>query len=392
MTIADQKTPGRPVEITFAAELGLPSANQELLIIGHVATGNTNFNTVVTIANVADPVAAKTEAEAAFGVASEISKMIVAAINSNALAGRSNFPAIKAIGLEDDETGFGTADAALVAAQGVKAEFIVSPYDAKDGTTRGKLKDHCALVSGAQRVENNQFGSMGVAVNQDVATPSTLAVADTEYLVLGYFRNSDVTPDRSNGEIAAALAAAIAGNAVPFNPVNGFVLGGIPAPALQSDWLKVGAGLESETALTKGWTPLRVKPNGDVAIVRAVTTRTTTNGTTAATAYYDVADFQVLYFWRKTIWTRQSQPDFTNTKASNAVAQELRSEMIRLAVLFEDQSMFQAVSELAKQFTVTRSLSDRHRFDVKTPVNVIPGLHVIATTISATTQYDTISI
>jgi phage tail sheath gpL-like len=392
MTIADQKTPGRPVEISFAAELGLPSANQELLIIGHVLLANTNFNQVVTIANVADPVAAKTEAEAAFGVGSEISKMIVAAVNSNALSGRSNFPAIKAIGLEDDETGFGTADAALVAAQGVKAEFIVSPYDAKDATTRGKLKDHCALVSGAQRVENNQFGTMGVAANHDVTAPGSLTSADTEYLILGYLRDSDTTPPQSVGEVAAALAAAIAGNPVPFNPVNGFVLGGVTAPALQSDWLKVGAGLESETVLEEGWTPLRVKPNGDVAIVRAVTTRTTTNGTTVATAYYDVADFQVLYFWRKTIWTRQSQPDFTNTKASNAVAQELKSEMIRLAVLFEDQTMFQAVAQLAKQFTVVRSLSDRHRFDVKTPVNVIPGLHVIASTISATTQFDTISI
>ena len=35
-SIADQKTPGRPIEITFAAETGLPSANQEILIFGHM--------------------------------------------------------------------------------------------------------------------------------------------------------------------------------------------------------------------------------------------------------------------------------------------------------------------------------------------------------------------
>jgi phage tail sheath gpL-like len=63
-----------------------------------------------------------------------------------------------------------------------------------------------------------------------------------------------------------------------------------------------------------------------------------------------------------------------------------------LAQLFEDNQMFQAVAELAKQFTVVRSLSDRHRFDVMTPVNVVPALHTIATTVRAGTQFDTISV
>ena len=70
----------------------------------------------------------------------------------------------------------------------------------------------------------------------------------------------------------------------------------------------------------------------------------------------------------------------------------MKSEAIRLANLFEDQEMFQAVAQLSKQFVVERSTSDRHRFDVLTPVNVIPGLHVIATNIEAGTQFDALSI
>jgi phage tail sheath gpL-like len=194
------------------------------------------------------------------------------------------------------------------------------------------------------------------------------------------------------GELAAAYAACLAGNVAPFTPVNGFVLGGVTPSTLASDALSIGAGLESETVLSKGWCPLRTKPNGEVAVVRSVTARTTTNGTTAVQSYYDVQDFQVLYYWRKTVYARLTQPDLTNVKASAEVARDIKAELIRLALLFQDNTMFQAVEELAKQFTVVRSSSDRHRFDVATPVNVVPGLHVVATTVRAGTQYDTITI
>lgn len=391
MTIADQKTPGRPVEIEFDAFTGIPSANQELLLIGHVASGTTGTYTVVTISNVADPSAAETEAEGAFGTGAELAKMVVAAINANYLEGRSNYPSIKCIGLEYGDADFGSGDIALDVAKNVKAEFVVSCYDATDETLTGKLKDHCAAVSGAQRVENNQFGTIGVAANFDEDTPADLFEYDTQYLTLAYLRDTGSNA-YTVGELAAAYAGALAGNAVPFNPVNGFVLGGVTAPADSADNLSIGAGLESETVLGQGWSPLRVKPNGDVAIVRSVTSRTTTNGTTAVQAYYDVQDFQVLYYWRKTIYTRLTQPDLTNVKASNETAREIKSELVRLAQLFQDNNLFQAVDQLAKQFTVTRSNSDRHRFDVVTPVNVIPGLHVVASTIKAGTQYDTVTV
>jgi phage tail sheath gpL-like len=97
-------------------------------------------------------------------------------------------------------------------------------------------------------------------------------------------------------------------------------------------------------------------------------------------------------FWRKTLYTRFSQPDFTRTKASSDIAQLMLSEMIRLALQFQDQQMFQAVEQLSKFFKVERNVSDRHRFDFFTPVNVIPGLHVIAGNIQATTEFDVVTI
>lgn len=396
-SIGSQKTPGRPIEVTFGAETGLPTDDQELLLIGRAASGATGAYTVIQINNAGDADAAKTEAETKFGVGSELAKMVVAAVKANQLVGGSNMPAIKCVPLQSTDIDFGTSDAALTAVKKVKAEFIVSPFDGDDATLRNKLKDAVASMSGAQRVENSQFGSVGVVFNRAQSDPSLLPKPDTQFLMAVWLRDTgagDDAPEMSVGEMAAAAAARVAALVVPFNPLDKQTIGGIAAPKKQSDWPTVGADLESEVALGKGWTPLYVKPNGEVAFVRTVTTRLTQNadGVTNVTAYYDVQDFMVLYFWRKTIHTRFSQPDFTTRKAGPSDAREVKSELIRLATAFEEQNMFQAVAQLAKKFQVERSKSDRHRFDVKTPVNVIPGLHVIATNVVASTEFDELSI
>lgn len=388
-SIGDQKTPGRPVEITFAAETGLPSDLQEVLLIGHAASGATGANTVIVINNSGDLSAASGEAATKFGAGSELAKMVVAAVLAN--SGGSTFPALKCVPLASSATDI--PQAAQDAIAKVKADFIVSPYDGNSSTAnRNALKALCSLMSGAQRVENNQFGSFGVVANQAVTDPSLLFKFDTQYLIGVWDRDS--APVYSLGETAAACAAKMAGNGIPFNPLDDVTVNGIPAPTSMSDWATIGAGLESESCLNQGWTPLQVKPNGEVAFVRTVTGRLSADGTGTPVvgAYYDVQDFQVLYYWRKTIFTRYSQPDFKRRKASEAAAIELKSEAIRLATAFEDQNMFQAVARLAKRFIVQRSATDRHRFDVKTPVNVIPGLHVIATNIEATTEFDTITV
>lgn len=393
-SIGSQKTPGRPTEITFAAETGLPSDSQALLLIGRAGSGATGTDTVITISNVASLTAASGEVATKLGDGSEAAKMVLAAIRAN--EGGGTFPVIRVGVLEDGETEITVA--LQNAIKGVKADFIVTPFDLhNDSANRTIVKDLAQTLSGAQRVQNNQFGSFAVGANFDVSDPSLLFKPDTQFVVGIWKRDTGTGPDATTyslGEVAAAAAAKMAANGVPFNPLDDVSIPGIPAPKVVSDWPTVGAGLDSETCLGRGWTPLFVKPNEEVAFVRTVTTRLSPDGTGSpeVTAYYDVQDFQVLYFWRKTIYTRYSQPDFKQTKASTAVGQNLKSEAIRLAVTFEDQNMFQAVSQLAKKFKVERNLSDRHRFDVYTPVNVIPGLHVVATNVEATTEFDVITI
>lgn len=392
-SIGSQKTPGRPVEITFAAETGVPSDTQEVVIIGHkdAVSGSVAAYTLSVIANSGDLTAASSEVASKFGSGSELAKMILAAIKAN--LGGSTYPQIKAIALAAADTDFGASDAALTELKKYKAEFVVSPYDGQNATLRNKLKDACLEMSGAQRVHNNQFGTIGIVFNRSVSDPTTLTKFDSQYIE-GVWLYDSGTPAYSIGEMAAAAAGKSAANLSPFNPLDDVTIGGVEAPANMSQWPTIGAGLQSEAALNQGWTPLRVKPNGEVAFVRTVTGRISADGsgTPVVTAYYDVQDFQQLYFFRKTVYTRFSQPDFKQRKASAGTAKEIKAEVIRLAKIFEDQGMFQNVDKLAPLFKVERSASDRHRFDVFVPVNVVPGLHVIASNLQATTQFDSISI
>lgn len=410
-SIGFQKTPARPVEITFAAEGGLPNPNQTLCLIGHmgavsggapvsgIPSGTAVAYIPITINNVADPTAGANEANGYFGEGSELAKMVIAAIQANFQQGNANFPQIKCVPLAQVDTDFGPNNGAgvpkaLAACDTFEAEFLVSCYDGQNQQAlTSALVQQAQAMSGPARVENGQYGTIAVAANQDTVSPATLFRYDSQYLSPIWFRDTATSKPKSLGELAAAYAAILGGNLIPFNPLDNSVIGDIEAPVTMTDWITVGAGLESESCLGRGWTPIRVMPNGDVAIVRSVTARLfQPDGVTAVQAYYDVQDFQVLYFFRKAVKARYSQPDFTNVKASSGEAKLARSEVIRLASAFEDQGMFQNVAGLAPKVKVERNASDRSRFDVFIPVNVVPGLHVIATNVQATTEGDVFTV
>lgn len=411
-SIGFQKTPARPVQITFAANTNLPNPNQTLGLIGHmgptsgapvsgVASGSSVPYSVVPMANVADPVAGATEANAKFGAGSELAKMVIAAINANFDEGNANFPMITCVPLAQTDVGFGAANvagtpAALAACDKFECEFLVSPYDGAvdpqpvNNPLTKLLITQATAMSGPSRVQNNQFGTFAVTLNRSVTSPANLPKYDTQYITTAWLRDTN-TRVYSIGEDAAAYAALVAGGVVPFNSVDDTIIGGVAAPSSMNDWITVGAGLESEAALNQGWTPLRVLPTGDVAIVRSVTARLTSDGTTPVLSYYDVQDFQVLYFLRKAIKQRYSQPDFTNVKLSEQKLKDGKAAVVALLSSFEDQGMVQAVAQLAPLVQVQGNATDRSRMDVFVPTNVVPNLHVIATNLQATTEFDVVS-
>lgn len=397
--IGTARTPGRPLEVVLGPDTTEPDSNQEVLLMGHVSSGSSSGSiaayTAKIISNSGDETAARTEAEGYFGVASELSKMVVAAIKAN--AGGSVFPRLKCVNIPYAVSDYGATDEALTAAKRVKAEFLVSPYDGNSTTPRTKLKTAASDMSAASRVSNNQFGTVGVMANMSVADPSTLPTADTEFLTLVTLRDTSAGGSAnpySIAELAAAAAARMAANLAPFNPLDDVVIENVTAPVKEADNYTIGDSLESEVVLGKGWSPLRVLPNGDVAFTRALTARLSADGTGSPVlnSYIDVQDFQVLYLWRKTLYTRFSQKDFKNVKASAKKAQAALAEMLRLAASFEDQEMFQAVDKLAPYFKVQRSSSDRSALEYYTPVNVVPGLHRMLGRVEAVTTFDSIVI
>lgn len=398
-SIGDARTPATPVETTFAEDTGQPVSNNALLLFGHknVSGGTVSAYTPKQIANAGDPAAAAVEARGYFGGTSgadcELTKMIVAAINAN-LGGdnEGNMPPIWCMPLASTDVDFGASDIGLTNAKNIPAEFLASCYDAISAgglsSLATKIKTQAATMSGPTRTANNQFGSFGVVFNRSVTDPTTLPTPDSQYLVAVWERDSG-SPTYSIGEAAAACAAVMAANPAPFNPLDDVEIVDLPVPALMTDWISVGDLSESESALQKGWTPVYVQPDGSAAFVRTVTSRLSVDGSGSpiVTSYYDVQDFMALYFFRQTVFTRFKQPDFKK-KNSAAVIRRAKGELIRMAKLFEDQEMFQAVDQLAKQFVVQRTTTDRHAFECFVPTNVVPGLHRKKVNIQATTQFD----
>ena len=363
--IGIQKTPGDPIEIVNRTlDVRRRRLSAIVMIVAHAASGATGVNTVVTINNSGDPVAGAAEANTKFGAGSEAAKAVIAAINANADISNANFPPLLVLPLASNDVSVAqAAQNAILQRQG-QVDFIAWPYDlSADATDRTILKNLSATLSGASRTQMQQYGTIGVGAARN-ADPSTLFKMDTQFLSGVWHRDTTGANPYSLAELAAAAAAEYASNSVPFNPLDSVVVGGVTASTNPADYPTVGASLESETCLNQGWTPLKTNPNGDVAFVRTVTGRLTVNGAgvTPVNDYVDVQDWQVLYYWRKTLAARFGQPDLTQTKASTPTARNISGEVIRLAQSFEDQNMFQAVAQLAKFFLIQRNASDRSRF------------------------------
>jgi len=187
--------------------------------------------------------------------------------------------------------------------------------------------------------------------------------------------------------IASAHAAAVMASAFPYNPLQSVTVGGLIPPRKQSDWIEIDPNGESESALAAGLSPLYIQPGNTVGLIRTRTTYTTLPGNVPVTAYFDWQELVALYDFREVIYSVSQNPPFNNnpggTKASRQIARKFKDEVLRNAKLFEDLGCFENVKELAPLFIVEPSQTSRGRFDFKIPVEVLPGLTVIAGNIQA---------
>lgn len=466
--ISDRLTPSVPLEITFGAQ-PIATGRKITTIFGHMAA--TGFSaapySVYNVVNVGDPVAAAAEVSPLAGAGSQLLAMVVAFINANVKAGRSNFPAFRIVFLPNAETHFGPSGEAINAVSHLRSDMFVSPYPAGDATNAATLLALCQLISGIDRDLSGQFGSFMTLGSIEALATAEAYDLNSRYILVAYLQDtntalvtqngvltatsniitalattagilpgatisgtgvpvgavvgqvgaSTVTMVDSSGNplpaaaseaseaigfqnvisqppeiVAAAHAGALMSSVFPYNPVQGVQVGGLIPPRKTADIIVPDPAGASEAALIAGLSPLVLGPGNVINFLRTRTTFTTLPGDITVTAYFDWQDLVTLNDFREDVYQITQLPPFNNnpggTKASLNTAKLLKDEILAEAQTYEDDGAFQGVKSLAPQFIVAPSQTSRGRFDFKIPVNVLPGLYVIAGNIQGVTEFD----
>lgn len=373
---------------------GLVGADNTLVIIGRMAASGSTATAgqPFVINNYGDPAAAALECTAAFGASSEAGAMVVAAIQGvlfSSLAIKL-FPPIKVIPLASTATSASLAGI-LGALLTMPAPYIVSPFNGSDAAGVTALSNYLTAISGNDRGDNGQFGSFGfIAVDGDTSAVTPIGIgAASEKLCFPWLRDLATTKSNAASSVAAAYGAVCASLSVPYLPLDGITVGGLIAPASSADYHSSGDTGTVSLGLSSGLSPLVTTPGGKIAVSRSITSLRTVSSVEDA-AYYDMQDWQVLYYLRKNSYNVASQPRYKQAKASIAKFQALKSELFQLCKQMESLDMLQYVDLLANQFSVTRSLQNRHAGLFSVPVNVIPGFHNKGIELDAGVQFDVV--
>lgn len=235
-----------------------------------------------------------------------------------------------------------------------------------------------ASISGTGVPANALVGQVtSSTVSMVDASNSALPAASNEASEAIAFQNQ---VSQSVAQLSAATAAAVMADQFPYLPFQNVSIGGLIPPRIMSDIVNFDPTGQSEALLQNGLSPLCVAPGGNVVFVRVRTTYTTTPANVTVTSYFDWIDIVKLYDFREVVYQIAQNPPFNNnpggTLASVQIAKAFKDEVIREAIVFEQQGAFQNVKQMAKLFVVQGSAQGR--FDCFIPEQVVPGLYVIA--------------
>ena len=389
-TFTFTRTPSTKVAVSTSLS-GLVKADNELIIIGRrgASGGSATNSSPVQISNFGDPLAAQTKCDGLFGASAEISEMVVAAINSNLYGSKDPaYPTIKAICMANTATSSDLA-ALLAANIALPMPFVVTPFPVTDSTALTALKSHVEAISKSDRGQNGQFGSFGFMATDGTLSAATTAgiSAASQNICVPWLRDSATTKANKIHVLAASYAATCAANGTPFFPLNGVKLGGLVAPVSPADWHTGGDTGTVSLGLDSGVVPLTVLSDGSVHISRSITSLRTIPASADA-SYFDMQDWQSLYYYRKNAYLLAQQPRYAVAKATDSKLKALGSELISLAKQFEQLEIFQNVDKLVKDFDVQRSPTNRSAAIYTIPVNVVPGFHNQGIDVIGTTKYD----
>jgi len=236
-----------------------------------------------------------------------------------------------------------------------------------DATALAALKAHLDTVSGPME----QRGAIGVyAANGTLAASTTTAAtvnAGRMYCVL-----VPAAPE-SVSDLAAVYGAVIASEEDPAMPLNTLPLPTITATPLAS---RLGR-TEHEVALYNGVTPTETDQSGVVRIVRAISTYTTSVAGVADPALLDLSSIRIYDYLRLAIIQRMALR-FPRAKLSSGTDERVWSEAYDVLLKCEELEIVRDVEANKDGLICEPDSQDSARLNLRLPMRVVPGLHVIA--------------
>lgn len=228
------------------------------------------------------------------------------------------------------------------------------------------LKAHIDLVSGP--VE--QRGAVAIIGMTDMAAAKTLA-ATINHRAIAIVCHDGSTA--TSGEIAAAVASALAAEPDRARPLDGVVLDGLAAYAGTQNLMRA----QQEDALTHGVTPLEVV-NGQVQIVRLISTMTTNEDSEVDAYFTDLTKIRTVYAIRDYIRAKLKR-ELNRQKITNKTLAKVRSCILAGLKDLEAESIgyTRNVQANAQYLTVTLNTADSTGGSVvaEIPADVVTGLH-----------------
>ena len=264
--------------------------------------------------------------------------------------------------------GTGTVDVEDALAAAFPERFHLIVLSVSDPTNLGYLKTH--LENAAGPLENRGQRGITAMVANDVTSAITAAGKNYERICLAAVKTAiDTTP----WEIAAGIGARFAANNQPNIPMNGAAITGLPVPATENKW----TGEEQDALLYGGVIPL-VEIDGELCMVRAVTTRSTQNGV-RFTKLIDTGVIATLDYFRDAIRSMH-KTKYNNAVIHSKLLDALNEDNIAIAKQLEDIQLLRNVDDYVDSF-ITQESDETGRVLCQIPAPVVPGLNQIYSTI-----------
>lgn len=253
-------------------------------------------------------------------------------------------------------------------------DILVSQYN--DAANLALIKAHLTLVSGPmeQRPGVAIWGITGT-----LGTNTTLASGVNSGRMAGfYLRGTRSHPM----EIAATVAAAIAGESDLARPLNFVALPRLLPPDLSSNRL---TRTEQESCLNNGLAPLMVGAGNEVQIVRTITNYVVNAFDAADDTLLDLQTIRVLDYTRYAVRTKvqlecgRAKLADTAVTANTTDPDKIRS--VILGVLMLEQTSLgylENVEEHKDRLVVERDDNVPTRVNASIPADIVDGLHVFA--------------